>query len=167
VTDGNVADRTRIPSDDLAELIKAFDIGEVLDRQYVSDGLMNVNWRLDTPVGRFALKQVTDVPLDRLRRNLAVLPALASHGVSVCAAQSTVSGDVIAEVGGSGYCLFRWSAGQHVRGIDLPLSQASELGAHLAQLHAARARCRRRSTAHRAGLGPCRGYAARASHTAG
>jgi homoserine kinase type II len=137
VTDGNVADRTRIPSDDLAELIKAFDIGEVLDRQYVSDGLMNVNWRLDTPVGRFALKQVTDVPLDRLRRNLAVLPALASHGVSVCAAQSTVSGDVIAEVGGSGYCLFRWSAGQHVRGIDLPLSQASELGAHLAQLHAA------------------------------
>ncbi|MEV0302081.1 phosphotransferase [Streptomyces prasinus] len=137
VTDANVADRTHISVDDLAELIRVFDIGEVLDRRHLADGLMNVNWRLGTPVGRFALKRVTDVPLERLRRNLAVLPVLASHGVPACAPLPTVSGDVIAEVGGSGYCLFSWSDGEHMRGIDLSLSQVSELGAHLARLHVA------------------------------
>lgn len=135
VTDANVAGRTHIPVDDLAELIEVFDIGEVLDRRHLADGLMNVNWRLDTPVGRFALKRVTDVPIDRLRRNHAVLPVLVSHGVPVHAPLPTVSGDVIAEVGGSGYCLFPWSDGEHVRGIDLCLSQVAELGAHLARLH--------------------------------
>ncbi|MEU6404001.1 phosphotransferase [Streptomyces sp. NPDC046985] len=137
VTDANVGDRTHIPTDDLAALIEAFDIGEVLDRRHLADGLMNVNWRLVTPVGRFVLKRVTDVPLNRLRRNLAVLPVLASHGVPACAPLPTVSGEVIAEVGGSGYCLFPWSDGEHVRGIDLSLSQVSELGAHLARLHVA------------------------------
>ncbi|MFI2432101.1 phosphotransferase [Streptomyces sp. NPDC018693] len=137
MTEASVADRTYIPASDLEELIEAFGIGEVLDRQHLADGLMNVNWRLDTTVGRFALKRVTDVPLDQVRRNLGVLPFLASHGVPACAPLSTASGDVVAEVGGSGYCLFSWSAGEHIRGIDLPLPQTSELGAHLARLHAA------------------------------
>ncbi|MER7043913.1 phosphotransferase [Streptomyces jumonjinensis] len=137
MTDANVADRTRIPADDLVELIRVFDIGEVLDQQHLTDGLMNVNWRLDTRAGRFALKRVTDVPIDRLRRNLAVLPILVSHGVPTCVPLSTVHGDVIAEVCGSGYCLFPWSAGGHVRGTDLSLAQASEFGAHLARLHTA------------------------------
>ncbi|MFH8515197.1 phosphotransferase [Streptomyces gelaticus] len=140
MTDANVAGRTQIPTDDLDGLIKAFDIGEVLDRRHLADGLMNVNWRLDTPVGRFALKRVTDVPLDRLRRNLAVLPVLASHGVPVCAPLFTTAGDAVAEVGGSGYCLFPWSAGEHVRGTDLWPEQVSELGTHLAGLHAALSR---------------------------
>ncbi|MEE1842848.1 phosphotransferase [Streptomyces sp. NPDC094045] len=137
VTDANVADRTHLPTDDLAELIRAYDIDEVLDRQHLADGLMNVNWRLGTRAGRFALKRVTDVPLDRLRRNLAVLPVLASYGVPVCAPLRTVHGDVIAEVHGGVYCLFSWSAGEHVRGTDLSLTQTSELGTHLAGLHTA------------------------------
>ncbi|MFY0511744.1 phosphotransferase [Streptomyces anulatus] len=137
VTDANVAGKTHLPVDDLAELIRVFDIGEVLDRRHLADGLMNMNWRLDTRTGRFALKRVTDVPLGRLRRNLAVLPVLVSRGVPACAPLPTVSGDVVAAVGGSGYCLFPWSDGEHVRGVDLSLSQVADLGAHLARLHAA------------------------------
>lgn len=98
---------------------------------------MNVNWRLETPAGPFALKRVTDVPLDRLRRNLAVLSSLAADGIPVCAPVTTASGDTVAEISGDGYCLFPWSAGEHVRGIDLPLSQVTALGAHLARLHVA------------------------------
>ncbi|MFG5723911.1 phosphotransferase [Streptomyces murinus] len=137
VTDANVADRTHLPADDLAELIRAYDIDEVLDRRHLADGLMNVNWRLDTRAGRFALKRVTDVPLDRLRRNLAALPVLASYGVPVCAPLPTVHGDVIAEVRGGVYCLFPWSTGEHVRGTDLSQAQTSKLGTHLAGLHTA------------------------------
>ncbi|MFJ6610355.1 phosphotransferase [Streptomyces sp. NPDC091289] len=137
MTEANVARKTHLPASDLAELTGLFGIGEVLDRRHLADGLMNVNWRLDTPTGRFALKRVTDVPLDRLRRNLAVLPVLAEHAVPACAPLPTVTGNVVAEVGGSGYCLFPWSDGEHVRGVDLPLAQVTDLGAHLARLHAA------------------------------
>lgn len=98
---------------------------------------MNVNWQLDTVVGSFALKRVMDVPLDRLRRNLAVLPALGAEGIPVPTPVTTASGDAIAEVGGEAYCLFPWAVGEHMRGIDLPLPRVSALGAHLARLHRA------------------------------
>lgn len=132
-----MADKTHLPASDLAELTGRFGIGEVLDRRHLTDGLMNVNWRLDTPSGSFALKRVTDVPLDRLRRNLAVLPVLVEHAVPACAPLLTVTGDVVAEVGNSGYCLFPWSDGEHVRGVDLPWARVADLGAYLARLHAA------------------------------
>ncbi|MFE7659557.1 phosphotransferase [Streptomyces celluloflavus] len=137
MTDATVTDRTHIPAADLAELISAFDLGDVLDRRHLAEGLMNVNWRLETPAGPFALKRVTDVPLDGLRRNLAVLSSLAADGIPVCAPVTTASGDSVAEISDDGYCLFPWSAGEHIRGIELPLSQATALGAHLARLHVA------------------------------
>ncbi len=137
VTNAHVASRHRIPSDDLAELIKEFDLGDVVDWRHLTDGLMNVNWRLDTPAGPFALKRVTDVPLDRLRRNLAVLPALAEGGIPVIVPVVASSGGVVVEVGRSGYCLFSWARGAHVRGVDLPLPQVRRLGAILGKLHLA------------------------------
>lgn len=126
-----------VSTDDLAELIKEFDLGEVMAWRYLADGLMNVNWRLDTPAGIFALKRVTDVPLDRLRRNLAALPALAEAGIPVVTAVEAPSGGVVVEVGGSGYCLFPWAPGAHVRGVDLPRAHVGRLGAELAKLHLA------------------------------
>ncbi|MFD3998652.1 hypothetical protein [Streptomyces sp. NPDC058548] len=81
VTDAHAESRIHVFIDDLTELIKGFDLGEVVPRQHLTEGLLNVNWRLDTPTGSFALKRVTDVPLDRLRRSLAALPALAETGI--------------------------------------------------------------------------------------
>ncbi|NUR04599.1 MAG: phosphotransferase [Streptomyces sp.] len=135
VTDATVADRTDIPGSVLTELARAFGIGEVWERRYLADGLMNVNWKVDTPVGSFALKRVTDVSPDRLSRNLGVLAALAGDGIPVSAPAATADGSLVAEVGGGVWCLFPWTAGAHVRGIDLSLSQAASLGAHLGRLH--------------------------------
>ncbi|MFJ3767048.1 phosphotransferase [Streptomyces sp. NPDC090082] len=137
VTNAHAARRHRIPSDDLAELIKEFDLGDVVDRRHLADGLMNVNWQLATPRGTFALKRISDVPLDRLRRNLAVLPALAEAGIPVIVPVVGSSGGVVVEVGESGYCLFPWAQGAHVRGVDLPIAQVWRLGAVLAKLHLA------------------------------
>ncbi len=122
-------------SNDLAELVKEFDLGDVVGWRHLADGLMNVNWQLDTLRGAFALKRVTDVPLDGLRRNLAVLPALAEAGIPVIVPVVGSSGGVVVEVGGSGYCLFPWGQGAHVRGVDLPHAQARSLGTLLARLH--------------------------------
>ncbi|MEU5921078.1 phosphotransferase [Streptomyces sp. NPDC047141] len=77
------------------------------------------------------------MPLDRLRRNLAVLPPLAEAGIPVIVPLVDSSGGVVVEVGESGYCLFPWARGAHVRGVDLPLAQVQRLGAVLAELHLA------------------------------
>ncbi|WP_260326945.1 phosphotransferase [Streptomyces sp. TLI_185] len=129
------ADRTDIPGRVLAELADVFGVGEVREPRHLADGLMNVNWKVDTPAGAFALKRVTDVPLDRLSRNLGILSALAEDGIPVSAPVTTTTGDLVAEVGGGVWCLFPWAAGVHVRGIDLSLAQAALLGAHLGRLH--------------------------------
>ncbi|MDG4856702.1 phosphotransferase [Streptomyces sp. T-3] len=135
VTDATVVDRTEIPASVLAALASAFGFGEVLERRYLADGLMNANWRLETAAGAFALKRVTDVPLDRLGRNLGVLAALADDGIPVSAPVATTAGPPVAEVGDGIWCLFPWVAGSHVRGIDLSSPQVNSLGAHLGRLH--------------------------------
>ncbi|MFD8965856.1 phosphotransferase [Streptomyces sp. NPDC059568] len=135
MTEATVTERTEIPGSVLAELTSAFGLGEVRERRYLADGLMNANWKLDAPGGAFALKRVTDVSLDRLGRNLGVLASLAADGVPVSAPIATVSGSLVSEVGGGIWCLFPWAAGAHVRGVDLSLSQAASLGEHLGRLH--------------------------------
>lgn len=135
VTDATVTDRTEIPISVLAELTSAFGLGEVQEKRYLADGLMNANWKVDALAGVFALKRVTDVSLDRLARNLGVLASLASDGVPVSPPVPTGSGSLVAEVDGGVWCLFPWAAGTHLRGIDLSLSQATSLGARLGHLH--------------------------------
>ncbi|WP_416484499.1 phosphotransferase [Streptomyces sp. CL12] len=142
--DATVAARRDIAESVLGELIDAFGLGEVQERRYLADGLMNANWRLDTSAGRFALKRVTDVSLEWLQRNLGVLAALGADGVPVSAPVPTVSGSLVARVDGGAWCLFPWVAGSHVRGVDLTLPQVSALGAHLGRLHASlSSACRR------------------------
>ncbi|MFD7314342.1 phosphotransferase [Streptomyces sp. NPDC056730] len=135
MTDASVTDRTEIQASVLAELTSAFGLEEVRERCYLADGLMNANWKVDTPAGVFALKRVTDVALDQLVRNLGVLASLASDGIPVVAPVCTDSGALVAEAGGGVWCLFPWAAGAHLRGVDLSLSQAASLGAHLGRLH--------------------------------
>ncbi|WP_245790658.1 phosphotransferase [Streptomyces monashensis] len=134
--DATVAARSDIADSVLSELIDAYDLGGVRERRYLADGLMNANWRLDTPVGSFALKRVTDASLERLQRNLGVLAALGAEGVPVSAPILTISGSLVAQVGGGAWCLFPWVAGSHVRGVDLTLIQVNALGVHLGRLHA-------------------------------
>lgn len=140
MTDATVADRVKITGSVLAQLANAFGLGEVRESRCLADGLMNANWRVDTSVGAFALKRVTDVSLDRLVRNLGVLASLASDGVPVSAPVPTGSGALVAEVGGGVWCVFPWAAGSHLRGVDLSLCQAASLGAQLGRLHTALAR---------------------------
>ncbi|MGW7413829.1 phosphotransferase [Streptomyces sp. NPDC054863] len=135
MTDAIATDRNDIPDNVFAELTSVFGFGAVREKRYLADGLMNANWKVDTAAGVFALKRVTDVSRDRLMRNLGVLDALAAEGIPVSAPVPTVSGALVAEVGGGVWCLFPWAAGSHLRGVDLSLPQAASLGAHLGRLH--------------------------------
>ncbi|MGW1635596.1 phosphotransferase [Streptomyces lavendulae] len=119
----------------LPALSDAFGLGAVSDRRFLAHGLMNRNWRLVTTTGVYALKEITDVPLPRVRRNLAVLVELAREGIPVPAPLFDAGGDLVVEVGGHGYCVLPWVDGEHLQGTDLPLDQVRDLGALLGRLH--------------------------------
>ncbi|MFG2616016.1 phosphotransferase [Streptomyces sp. NPDC048507] len=123
------------PAAALPALSDAFGLGEVRDQRFLAHGLMNRNWRLVTATGVYALKEITDVPLPRVRRNLAVLVDLAREGIPVPAPLVDAGGDLVAEVGGHGYCVLPWVDGEHLQGTDLPLDQVRDLGALLGRLH--------------------------------
>lgn len=116
-------------------LARAFALGEVRGRQYLADGLMNRNWRVETSTGSYAVKQITDVPLAKVRRNLAMLPRLVRDGLPVPAAVQTADAEWVVEVAGQGFCVLPWVEGAHVQGTDLTLDRARELGELLARLH--------------------------------
>ncbi|MFF5484781.1 phosphotransferase [Streptomyces virginiae] len=120
---------------DLPTLSRAFGLGEVRSRQFLAHGLMNRNWRLETTAGTYAVKEITDVPLPKVRRNLAVLADLAREGIPVPAPLPSDEGDLVAEIDGRGYCVLPWMGGEHVQGTDLTLDQVRDLGALLARLH--------------------------------
>ncbi|MGW3651676.1 phosphotransferase [Streptomyces sp. NPDC000878] len=121
---------------DLPTVADAFDLGEVTEApRYLADGLMNRNWHIGTGRGRFAVKQIIDVPLETARRNLRALSALAADGVPVCKPLTSGNGDTVAEVDDRGYCVIEWVDGVHVRGTDLPLDQVADLGQRLGHIH--------------------------------
>ncbi|MFE3860610.1 phosphotransferase [Streptomyces goshikiensis] len=132
-----VTDATR--EDDLLAalptLSRVFGLGEVRRRQFLAHGLMNRNWRLDTDSGAYAVKEITDVPLPKVRRNLAVLAGLAGDGIPAPAPLAADSGDLVAEIDGHGYCVLPWVGGEHVEGTGLTLDQVRDLGCVLARLH--------------------------------
>ncbi|WP_395295262.1 phosphotransferase [Kitasatospora hibisci] len=122
-------------AEDLAVLGETFGLGEVQECRFLSAGLMNGNWRLDTAEDSFALKRIMDVPLPLTRRNLAVLSALADDGLPVGRARVSSAGDVVAEVAGRGYCLIPWMEGSHLPGTALSIEQAAGLGVLLGRIH--------------------------------
>ncbi|MFJ2862695.1 phosphotransferase [Kitasatospora sp. NPDC087314] len=122
-------------AEDLAVLCEAFGLGAVRGCHFLSDGLMNGNWRLDTAEGSFALKRIMDVPLSLARRNLAVLSELADDGLPVGRARVSSTGDVVVEVADRGYCLIPWMEGSHQVGTALSVGQAADLGVLLGRIH--------------------------------
>ncbi|MFI0206421.1 MULTISPECIES: phosphotransferase [Streptomyces] len=120
---------------DLPTLSRVFGLGEVHGWVFLAHGLMNRNWWLETSAGLYAVKEITDVPLAKVRRNLAVLVDLAREGIPVPAPLPAEGGEFVAEVGGHGYCVLPWVDGEHVQGTDLTLDEARDLGVLLARLH--------------------------------
>lgn len=119
----------------LSSLVRAFGLGEVRGLRFLTDGLMNRNWQVETSAGSWAVKQVTDVPLGKVRRNLTVLPHLSGEGLPVPAALEAADGEHVVEICGQGFCVFPWIEGTHVQGTSLDLDQSRELGSLLASLH--------------------------------
>lgn len=119
----------------LEELVSMFAIGDVISCEFLPEGLMNRNWRLQTKAGTYALKEFQDASRGDVRRNLAVAAALGDQGLPVPAPHATRQGDLVAEAAGSEWCLLPWVAGEHRSGPDLSAGDLSELGSMLGLIH--------------------------------
>ncbi|MFD3941009.1 phosphotransferase [Streptomyces sp. NPDC058611] len=131
-----------MPADDaldaaLPQIADGFGLGETRSWKFLAQGLMNRNWRVETDTGSYAIKQIMDAPLAKVRRNLAVLPGLAASGLPIHPALTTADGERVIEVDGEGYCVLPWTEGSHGQGIDLDTGAVRDLGALLGRLHVA------------------------------
>lgn len=119
----------------LEKLAAAFAIGTVTSCEFLPQGLMNRNWRLQSAAGTYALKEFRDASRSDVRRNLAVAAELGQLGLPVPAPRPTRNGGLVAEAVGSEWCLLPWVAGEHRRGPDLNAGDARELGSLLGLVH--------------------------------
>jgi homoserine kinase type II len=120
---------------DLGRIQDAFQLDGIQSVAYLAQGLMNRNWQITTPTGRYAVKQLLDVPVSTARRNLRILPALYDGGVPVCPPLLTRDGDPVIEVDTRAYCVLPWLDGEHPPGPALTPAQAQQLGAVIGTLH--------------------------------
>lgn len=121
----------------LEAVAETYGLGRVYGHRFLSDGLMNRNWRVETETGVFAVKEITDVPLEKVRRNLAVLPGLQEDGVPVPVPLAGPGGSAVAEVAGHDFCVMPWVEGAHVQGVDLTEGEVRTLGTLLGRVHGA------------------------------
>lgn len=126
-----------IPTRDLSLISEQYRLGAVHEAAWLADGMMNRNWRLRCEAGDFALKQIVDVPVAKVRRSLTVSAALAGHGVPACAALTTSECDALLAVEDRSYCVLPWAEGTHRFGRELSTDDAAALGRVLGQVHQA------------------------------
>lgn len=123
------------PTDNLLAVADAYELGKVHSVRYLAEGLLNRNWKLATDKGPFALKEVVNTPVDKLRRSLTVLSTLEAAGLPVCAPCLSVSSEPLVAVGHRSYCLLPWVEGTHRPGAELRGNEAHALGSLLARIH--------------------------------
>ena len=126
---------TAMPSA-LPKVAAAFGLGTVTRVEIIAEGLMNRNWRMTTPTGVWAVKQILDVSPEAARRQHRTAAALAKLGLPV-PTPATVGDDSVAVVDGSPYAVLPWAAGVHRAGTTLTVPEAAALGELLARLHLA------------------------------
>ncbi|WP_433367467.1 phosphotransferase [Actinoplanes sp. CA-142083] len=109
---------------------EAFGLGRVLDCRPMTDGVMNLSWRLTTPAGTFAVKQLRDRTPGELRPLLEILPRLAAMGFPV-----PLPYQAPMWIDGDWYAVASWLDGAYP--ADLAPARCAELGELVGRLHLA------------------------------
>ncbi|MEQ4208079.1 phosphotransferase [Actinopolymorpha sp. B9G3] len=119
----------------LADVVTAFGLGELSTVEPVTTGTMNRNWRVSTPAGVYAVKQLLDVGADQARRHHAATSALAAKGFPVPGPAALADGDTLLEHPAGLFAVSAWAAGVHRAGSELDLARCEALGRVLGDVH--------------------------------
>ncbi len=119
----------------MREVAGAFGLGEVRAVEYLPNGMMNRNWRVETSSGTYAIKQLRDVEPDPARRQHDTIDQLAVAGLPVPRVIRTGEGDSVVEVDGLAYAASGWVSGGFRDGTTLSLEECRVLGSLLGRVH--------------------------------
>lgn len=126
-----------MPAAGLAAIADAYGLGAVEGCRYLTDGLLNRNWRLEVGGEAFALKELSSTEPDAARRSLAVMRAAGEAGVPVVSVVPDRRGEVVSEIGDRAYYLARWVAGDHRRGAEMTPTASFHMGEMLGRVRVA------------------------------
>jgi homoserine kinase type II len=129
---------THLAAEDLATLIAAYDVGDLVSAKGIAEGISNSNWLVETTAGRFILTMYERrIDLADLPFFLGLLDHLSARGCAVPATIHDRSGAALREVHGKAVALIEFLPGISV---DRPTTaQARAVGEALARMHLASA----------------------------
>ena len=129
---------THLGAEDLAALIAAYDVGELVSAKGIAEGVSNSNWLVETTAGRFILTMYERrIDTGDLPFFLGLLDHLSARGCAVPRTIHDRGGAGWREVGGKAVALIEFLPGVSV---DRPTAaQARAVGAALAKVHLASA----------------------------
>jgi len=129
---------THLAAEDLAALIAAYDVGELVSAKGIAEGISNSNWLIETTAGRFILTMYERrIALADLPFFLGLLDHLSAKGCAVPRTIHDRDGAASREVDGKAVALIEFLPGISV---DRPSpAQAKAVGAALAEVHVASA----------------------------
>ena len=127
---------THLGAEDLAQLIAAYDVGELLSAKGIAEGVSNSNWLIETTRARYILTMYERrIDLADLPFFLGLLDHLSARGCPVPATIHDREGAAFRLLDGKAVALIEFLPGVSV---DRPTpGQARSVGAVLAQMHLA------------------------------
>ncbi|MEW4448620.1 homoserine kinase [Qipengyuania sp. JC766] len=127
---------THLSSEDLAELVSAYNVGELVSAKGIAEGVSNSNWIVETSEGRFILTMYERrIDIGNLPYFLGLLDHLSAKGCPVPRTIHDKSGALSREIDGKAVALIEFLPGVSP---DTPSpEQARAVGTQLARLHEA------------------------------
>ena len=127
---------THLGAEELAQLIAAYDVGELVSAKGIAEGVSNSNWLVETTQARFILTMYERrIELSDLPFFLGLLDHLSEKGCAVPRTIHDREGAAFRMVGGKAVALIEFLPGVSP-GTPTP-AQARSIGAALARMHLA------------------------------
>lgn len=126
---------TPVSREQLSAWLLAYDQGELLSLEGISEGVQNSNFFVDTTAGRHVLTLFEQVDAVRLPGYIDLLAHLSSHGISCPTPRPRRDGRLLGELNGRPAALFSRLAGASVS--EPTPAHCALIGAALARLHLA------------------------------
>lgn len=132
-----MASFTRLDRDEVAELARAFGLGELRDHAALSGGTINSNFSLRCAGGRFFLRVNEGKAVADVAYEAELVAALVAGGVRAPEPRRGPDGRAFVEHRGRLVSVFPWVEGEHRELGEVTAGDAGRLGAELARLHRA------------------------------
>lgn len=119
----------------IRSVCERFDLGVPVRIRQLAEGLMNRNWRVDTMVGTYAVKEILDASADQAAFQHRAVTALAKTGLPVAVPLATREGETLARVNSALFSVTAWVEGRHVPGRLWSLRRCRHVGGLLGRIH--------------------------------